>query len=69
LAGVVSLAVVAVAATAAQAAPAGSAAAALKGMGLTQSLADPVHYRCIVRRCGPYRCFWVNRCRRWRRWY
>jgi hypothetical protein len=30
-----------------------------------QSLIAPVHYRCVVRRCGPYRCVWVNRCRRW----
>jgi hypothetical protein len=29
-----------------------------------QSLITPVHYRCVVRRCGPYRCVWVNRCRR-----
>ena len=24
----------------------------------------PVFYRCIVPVCGPYRCVWVNRCRR-----
>lgn len=30
-----------------------------------QSLIEPVHYRCVVRRCGPYRCVWVNRCRRY----
>jgi len=30
-----------------------------------QSLIEPVHYRCWVRRCGPYRCVWVNRCRRY----
>jgi hypothetical protein len=29
-----------------------------------QSLIEPVHYRCWVRRCGPYRCVWINRCRR-----
>ncbi len=29
-----------------------------------QSLIAPVHYRCWVKRCGPYRCVWINRCRR-----
>jgi hypothetical protein len=24
----------------------------------------PVYYRCVVPVCGPYRCVWVNRCRR-----
>ncbi len=30
-----------------------------------QTLIAPVHYRyrCWVRRCGPYRCVWINRCR------
>jgi hypothetical protein len=51
-------------ATAAHAAP---APAALKLLGLTQTQIEPVHYRCVVRRCGPYRCWWVNRCRR--RWW
>ena len=43
-------------------------AAALKARVSAQSLIDPVHYRCVVRRCGPYRCAWINRCRRpyWR---
>jgi len=30
-----------------------------------QSLIEPVYYGCWVRRCGPYRCVWVNRCRRY----
>ncbi len=29
-----------------------------------QTLIEPVYYRCLVRRCGPYRCVWINRCRR-----
>lgn len=37
--------------------------AALRAQGSAQSLIEPVHYRCVVRRCGPYRCLWVNRCR------
>lgn len=28
------------------------------------SVMAPVFYRCIVPVCGPYRCVWVNRCRR-----
>jgi hypothetical protein len=38
--------------------------AALKVAVPAQTLVAPVHYRCVVRRCGPYRCVWVNRCRR-----
>ena len=44
------------------------APAALKLQSAAQSQFEPVHYRCVVRRCGPYRCFWVNRCRRPYRW-
>jgi hypothetical protein len=45
---------------------AAAAPAALKLQSAAQSRIEPVHYRCVVRRCGPYRCFWVNRCRgRW----
>jgi hypothetical protein len=38
--------------------------AALKVAAPARTLVAPVHYRCVVRRCGPYRCIWVNRCRR-----
>jgi hypothetical protein len=49
----------------------GSAAAApapvtaLTAKATNQTLIEPVHYRyrCWVKRCGPYRCFWFNRCR------
>lgn len=49
-------------AMAAPAAPPPSAAS--KTAAGVQSLIEPVHYRCWVRRCGPYRCVWINRCRR-----
>jgi hypothetical protein len=65
LAGIVALGVGGLAVTAAHAAPAAPGVAAVKSMTLTQSFAEPVRYRCVVRRCGPFRCFWVNRCRRW----
>ena len=48
----------------AQAASATAPVAALKLAAPAQTLTAPVHYRCVVRRCGPYRCVWVNRCRR-----
>jgi hypothetical protein len=44
---------------------AASPPAALKARVSAQGLIDPVHYRCWVRRCGPYRCVWINRCRRY----
>jgi hypothetical protein len=44
--------------------PASPPGAALVPAAGAQSLIEPVHYRCVVRRCGPYRCVWVNRCRR-----
>ena len=63
LAGIVTLGVLGAAAGVAQAAPVPGAA--LKVLSPAQTLAEPVHYRCVVRRCGPYRCVWINRCRRW----
>jgi len=63
IAGVLTLGVLGAATGVAHAAPAPGAA--LKVLSPAQSLATPVHYRCIVRRCGPFRCYWVNRCRRW----
>lgn len=46
-------------------APEAAAAAVtiVKPQAAAQSLLTPVHYRCVVRRCGPYRCVWINRCR------
>ncbi len=41
---------------------------ALKAGSTAETLVTPVYYRCIVRVCGPYRCVWVNRCRRPWRW-
>jgi hypothetical protein len=46
----------------AHAAPAASAG--LNVGAPAETLITPVHYRCVVRVCGPYRCVWVNRCRR-----
>ena len=63
IASALSLGALSAAAGVVQAAPAPGAA--LKGQAAAQTLTAPVHYRCVVRRCGPYRCVWVNRCRRW----
>lgn len=65
VAGILCLGIAVATAVAVQAAPLVPAAAAVKGSASAQTLADPVHYRCVVRRCGPYRCVWINRCRRW----
>jgi hypothetical protein len=62
IASVVSLGALSAATGVAQAAPAPGAAP--KPAVAAQSLIAPVHYRCVVRRCGPYRCVWINRCRR-----
>ncbi len=59
---VLSLGVLGVATGVVQAAPAPGAA--LKANATAEILIAPVHYRCVVRRCGPYRCVWVNRCAR-----
>ena len=39
-------------------------AGALKAATPAATVVAPVYYRCVVRRCGPYRCVWINRCRR-----
>jgi hypothetical protein len=62
IASVVSLGALGAATGVANAAPPPSAA--LAPAAGAQSLIAPVHYRCVVRRCGPYRCVWINRCRR-----
>jgi hypothetical protein len=64
IATVVSLGALGAATGVAQAAAAPPPGASLKPVAGAQSLLQPVHYRCVVRRCGPYRCVWINRCRR-----
>ena len=53
VAGILSIGLLAAMTAAVQAAPAVPGASALKGLASAQTLADPVHYRCVVRRCGP----------------
>jgi hypothetical protein len=50
------------AAGAADAAPA--PAGALATQREAPAAVAPVYYRCVIPVCGPYRCVWVNRCRR-----
>jgi hypothetical protein len=46
------------------AAAAPAPAGALRAPPAAAATIAPVYYRCVVPVCGPYRCVWVNRCRR-----
>lgn len=72
VAGILSLGALGAVSGVVLAAPAPAAAASATAALATapaQSLVESVHYRCVVRRCGPYRCVWINRCRRPYWWY